>query len=94
MKSLLRKIFSPILNFFENGDDEGLKYQSMHRKITLFIGITFSGLTGLVLYLLPSDGDPGYYIPVVVFSLIALVSLVVGFLGTDRAVAKIWNNKT
>ena len=92
MKDALRKLFSPILNPFEQGNDP-YHYKSMNRKILLVISIIFSGLATLVCYLIPAESDPGYYIPVVVFGSLGLVGLVVGFLGNDRAVAKIWNNK-
>ena len=92
MKELLRTLFSPILNVFESGDEEYL-YKPMNRKILLIISVIFSCLASLVCYLIPAEADPGYYIPVIVFGCLGLVGLVVGALGNDRAVAKIWNNK-
>ena len=92
MKQVLRKIFSPILNYFEKGE-EPFHYKSINRKILIFISIVFLGLAMLVLYLMPVDADFGYLLPVVVFSTIAIVGLVVGILGTDRAVSKIWGNR-
>jgi len=32
--------------------------------------------------------DPGYFLPVIIFAVIAFVSFIIGFLGTGRAVAK------
>ena len=92
MKKLFRTIFSPILNVFERGD-ELYAYKPLNRKILIVIGILFSGLASLVVYLSKGDEDVGYLLPVFVFSAIALVTLVVGFLGSERAVAKIWGNR-
>ena len=92
MKSILRKIFSPILNIFEGGD-EPYTAKSLNRKILIVIGVLFSFLVSVVIYLSYDKGEMGYLIPVIVFSGVALVALVVGFLGNDRAVAKIWGNR-
>jgi hypothetical protein len=92
MKVFLRNIFSPILNFFEKGN-EPYHLKPLNRKILVFMSILFLGLAFAVLYLMPADADKGYYLPVIVFSVIALVGLVIGLLGTDRAVAKIWGNR-
>ena len=92
MKNLLRKLFSPILNPLERGD-EPYHYKPLSRKVLLFIGVVFGFLAGLVLYLRPEDGDLGHLIPVVVFGLVSLLGLIVGLLGSDRAVARIWGNR-
>jgi len=92
MKAQFRKIFSLILNIFEQGS-EPYAYKPLNRKILIFMGILFSGLIILVLYFLPEDVGFSFLIPVVVFGGIALVTLVVGLLGTDRAVAKIWGDR-
>ena len=90
VKKLLRTLFSPILNIFESGD-EPFSYKPSHRKILVFMGCLFSGLATLVFTFLPGD-DPGYLIPVAVFGGGGLVSLLIGLIGTDRAVAKIWGS--
>lgn len=89
MKPLLRKLFSPILNIFEAGD-EPYAYKPLNRKILIVIGVLFLCLVSAVGYLSFDKGEVGYLIPVAVFSGISLVTLVVGLLGNDRAVAKIW----
>jgi uncharacterized membrane protein (Fun14 family) len=91
MKPLLRKLFSPILNIFEAGD-EPYAYKPLNRKILVVIGVLFLCLVSVVGYLSFDKGEVGYLIPVAVFSCISLVTLVVGLLGNDRAVAKIWGN--
>ncbi len=92
MKNLLRSLFSPILNIFESGD-EPYTAKPLNRKILIVIGVLFSFLSSVVIYISYDKGELGYLIPVIVFSGVALVVLVIGFLGNDRAVAKIWGNR-
>lgn len=91
MKKTLRTIFSPLLNVFESGE-EAFSYKASHRKILIFMGCLFSGLATAVFIFSPA-GDPGYYIPVVVFGGGGFISLLVGLIGSDRAVAKIWGSR-
>lgn len=91
MKNMLRKLFSPILNIFEEGD-EPYEYNSLSRKILIVIGVLFSGLAAAVGYIVADQDDLGFLIPVIVFSGVSLTTLVIGVLGNDRAVAKIWGN--
>jgi hypothetical protein len=91
VKQLLRTIFAPILNIFESGD-EPYNYKPSHRIILIIVGILFSGLAGLVFWLVQGM-EPTYLLPVVVFGGVAVVSLIIGLLGTDRAVAKVWNSR-
>jgi len=92
MKHVLRNIFSPILNIFERGDEE---YNSKphSRKILLVISILFCSLASVVFFLIPADADLGYYLPVIIFGALAIVGFIVGLLGNDRAVAKIWGGR-
>jgi hypothetical protein len=92
MKTQLRKLCSPILTMFEKGD-EPYVYKPLNRKILLVIGVLFLGLASAVGYLSYDMGEVGFLLPVLVFFAIALVTLVVGLLGSDRAVAKIWGNR-
>ena len=91
MKQHLRTLFSPILNILESGADP-YAYKPSHRKILIFMGSLFTGLAGAVLWLAQGQ-DPGYLLPVAIFGVGGLLSLVVGILGTDRAVAKIWGSR-
>ncbi len=91
MKQILRKIFSPILNIFESGSDPFV-YKPSHRTVLITMGCLFSGLATLVFFLAQGK-DPGYLFPVVIFGGAGLLSLLVGLLGTDRAVSKIWGSR-
>jgi len=92
MKAVLRKAFSPILNTFEKGTTD-YEYRPSHRKILIVIGILFSMLCGFIILLTKGAEGMGFLIPVVVFGGVSLVTLVVGLLGTDEAVANIWNSR-
>lgn len=91
IKNFLRKLFSPLLRVFESGTED-FTYKKSYRVILLVMGGLFSGLAGLVFSL--SDGqDIGYLIPVLVFGTVGIVSLIIGLIGNDRAVSKIWGNR-
>ena len=90
MKSLFRQIFSPILNIFESGSEE-YTYKKSYRIILIVMGLLFTGLASLVYYLAEGQ-DMGYLIPVIVFGSTGLLSLLIGLIGNDRAVAKIWGS--
>ena len=92
MKPILRSLFSPILNIFEKGND-AYAYKPLNRKILIFMGGIFSGLTALVLKFIPEGVGISFLIPVIVFGSVSIVTLVVGFLGSERAVSKIWGDK-
>lgn len=91
MKSFFRTLFFPILSLFESGNEPFL-YKASHRTILLFISVMFSGLASVVFVLKP-EGDAGYLFPVIIFGGIGVVGFVVGLLGSDRAVAKIWGSR-
>ena len=43
--------------------------------------------------LLPSGSDPFFLLPVAVFGLIGLAGLLIAWLGSDRAVSRLWNSR-
>ena len=67
MRNTLRKLFSPILYIFEGGDEPYVA-KPLNRKILIVIGVLFTFLASVVIYLSYDKGEPGYLIPVVVFS--------------------------
>ncbi len=94
-KDVFRKLFWPILYFFEDGGEEANAegYRTSHRKILFAVGFLFFVLSMATLFFVMVTGTLGGLFPVVVFSLISLVCAVVATLGSDSAVAKIWGNK-
>jgi hypothetical protein len=92
VKESLRKVFSPILNTFESGDDN-YAYRPSHRKILIVVGTLFLVLaTGAMAATLVAELYGGL-IPVAVFLAVGLVCEVVGLLGSDKAVARMWKSK-
>jgi hypothetical protein len=88
MKSILRRIFSLLLSPLESGEGS-YEYKSSHRSILLFVSVMFIGLASIVRVM--ADGqDSGYLVPVLIFGVGGILGLIVGLLGEDRAVAKIW----
>lgn len=92
MVNLLRTIFSPILNIFEKNNDEFV-YRTLNRKIVIFISVVFSLLAfGLPIYM-PQLIAMGYWFVMIVFGTLSLVGLIVGLLGSDKAVAKLLGSR-
>jgi UDP-N-acetylmuramyl pentapeptide phosphotransferase/UDP-N-acetylglucosamine-1-phosphate transferase len=92
MKSTLRNLFHPILRLFEAGEGE-YRYEKSHRKILLAVGGLFLFLSAVSAALALASSQWGGLAPVLVFFLLGLVCEVIGLLGNDRAVAKIWGNR-
>lgn len=91
MKDKLRLVFSSLLGRLEAGD-EPFAYKPLQRKVLIFIGCLFTGLAVLVV-IFGQGKDLGYLLPVVVFGSAGILALIVGLLGNDRAVAKIWGSR-
>jgi len=92
MKEMLRKIFRPILVVFEKGEPAA-SYRPSHRKILLAVGVLFLVLFSVSLYFAITTAQLGAIVPVVVFGVVSSVSILIGCLGSDTAVAKIWGLK-
>ena len=92
MHSTLRYFFWFILKYFEE-DGQDYVYKPINRIILLTVGLLFSALAILIVIFSVSSDGLGFLIPVVVFLAVGITCLVVGFLGTDQAVAKIWGNR-
>ncbi|MFN3236839.1 MAG: hypothetical protein ACE37D_07250 [Pseudomonadales bacterium] len=91
MKPLCRKLFSFILTPLERGSEQ-YAYKPSHRLILIVMSCLFMGLAALVVMLMPG-WDSGYWLPVLVFGGTGLLGLVVGTLGEDQAVAKLWGSR-
>jgi len=92
MKSFFTKIFAPILNIFENAEGE-YSYSPSHRKILIVMGVLFFGISAVGLYFSLQINQMAGLLPVVLFSSIGFVCLIVALLGSDKGVSKIWRNK-
>lgn len=85
----LRKVFWFVLRHFERGDGP-FRYKPMYRKVLLVIGFLFAALSAVSVHFSAGVAGFGVLIPVVVFAAVACVCLIVGLLGSDRAVSRIW----
>lgn len=92
MKAVLRRLFSPLLKCFEAGTGE-FNYRQSHRTALIVAGVLFLILSMVSLWAAFSSTQLGAFIPFVVFLMVSSVCLVVGMLGTERAVATIWGSK-
>ncbi len=92
MKNALKSIFSPILNIFENNNDEFI-YRSLNRKIVLFISSVFFLLAFALPAYMPQLIEMGYWFVMLVFGALGIVGLIVGLLGSDKAVAKLLGSR-
>jgi hypothetical protein len=92
MKTLMKNILSPILSKFESGEEE-YAYRKSHRTILIVAGFLFLFLSFGSLYATIAAQAWGGLLPFIVFFVIGVVCESVGFLGSDRAVAKIWKTK-
>jgi len=92
MKAVLIKLFWPILRFFEPGQEVS-NYKASHRIILIVMGSLFIALSIGVSFVTQFAGGFAGYVPVIVFFFVGLVSVVVGTLGSEGAVSKIWGTK-
>lgn len=92
MKSSLRRLFAPVLDIFEAGEAE-YAYKSSHRTILVVVGVLFLLLSLASLMMALAAGQWTAGVPFVVFFGTAAVCLIVGVLGNDRAVAKLWGRR-
>lgn len=91
MKAFLTRLFWFILRRFEKGEGS-YAYKPSNRTILLIVGGLFCGLSGASLYFSLQQNDVTAILPVLVFFVVGGVCLVVGLLGSDRAVASLWGN--
>lgn len=89
MKETLRKLCAPLLAMFETGDGE-YEYKKSHRTVLVVLGLLCLVIATVSLIVTMKTGELAGIIPIMLFLLTGLVCEVVGFLGSDRAVARIW----
>ena len=91
MKAIFIKIFGFVLDRFEKGDG-AYAYQQSSRVILLVVGLLFLGLSGGSLFFSLAKNDASAFLPIIVFFAVGGVCMIVGLLGSDRAVATLWGN--
>jgi len=89
MKEAMRALCSPLLGMFESGDGE-FEYKKSYRTILLVLGLLCLVISSISLIVTIMTGEFAGIIPIMVFLLTGLVCEIVGLLGSDRAVARIW----
>ena len=92
MKIALRQLFAPILNYFESGDGDYV-YKASHRKILLFMGSLFLVLSIISLVAAIVASQLAGFLPILIFFIGGFICIIIGLLGNDHAVAKIWGSK-
>jgi len=92
MKNLLTKLCWPILASFEKSEGEYV-YKPLNRKILIVLGVLFLALTIGIAFVVINTQNWAGFLPVIIFGAVGVVCIVVGTLGTERAVAKIWGSK-
>lgn len=92
MRNILTKLCWPILSFFETGG-ASINYKKSHRAILIIVGALFFFLSTVSASMAYLGGELAALIPVIVFFCVGLVAVVIGALGSNGAVSKIWGTK-
>ena len=93
MKNALRQLCSPILDHFEK-DNDVYNYKPSHRKILIAVGSLFLFLASISIYFATITHELAALIPILVFFIGGMICMIIGILGTDHAVAKIWGSRS
>ncbi|MBR7889569.1 hypothetical protein J9B83_11510 [Marinomonas sp. A79] len=89
MKETLRKLCSPILNLFETSEGD-YDYKASHRTILVVLGLLCFVIASISFTVTMMTGELAGVIPIALFGITGMVCEIVGLLGNDRAVARIW----
>jgi len=92
MKQTLRKLCRPLLDIFEKGEGP-YAYKPQNRTILIFLGVLFVILGLAVMAVALGSAGVGVFLPVIIFGGAGVVCLIVGTLGSDRAVSRIWGGR-
>jgi hypothetical protein len=90
MRNLLRTLAKPLLDPLEAEGE--FVYRRSHRVILLVMSSLFLFLAGVTLWLMP-EGEWDYILPVLVFGGAGVTGLIVGTVGKDIAVARLWGSR-
>lgn len=94
MKFFFLKLFSPILRLFEKEENgEEYEYSPSYRTILIVMGIFFISIAAVGLYFSMQINEIAGALPVILFSSIGIICLVIAGLGSDKAVSKLWRNR-
>jgi hypothetical protein len=91
MKTSLQNLFSPVLGYFESGEGS-YSYKGSHRTILVVIGVLFLLLSFVSLAAAIVTLQLAAGLPFLIFFGAGAVCIIVGGLGSNRAVAKLWGN--
>lgn len=92
MRAILTKLFWPILRVFET--NQAIRnYKKSHRLVLIVMGVLFAILSFASMWFTYVSGELGGLIPSAVFFGVGFVAVIVGSLGSDGAVSKIWGTK-
>lgn len=89
MKKIMKKLCSPVLNMFETGAGK-YDYRKSHRTILLVLGGLCFVIALVSLVFTLKTGEFAGIIPIALFFVTGVVCEIVGLLGSDQAVARIW----
>lgn len=92
IKASARQIFSPILSPLEDSP-KPYAYTRKSRLILWIMSVLFIGLAIALAVWLPGKTDSTVWIPVSVFGLLGTFGSLVAWLGTDKAVARVWGSR-
>lgn len=92
MKKFLKKLASPLLNALENSEGH-YEYSPSHRVILKVMGGLFFVIAAVGLYFSLQIEQWAGLFPVILFSAIGLLCWIVAFVGSDKAVGKLWRNR-
>lgn len=91
-KNLARRLFAPLLNPLEGGA-QAYTYTPRARLILWVVGLLFLGLASALAIFMPKGIDVAVFIPICIFALVGLFAVIVAWLGSERAIAKVWGNR-
>lgn len=92
MKNMLQTLFAPLLNLFE-GSASAYQYKPSFRLILIAVGGLFLVLASGSVWAVVATAMWAGLLPGLVFLIAGVVCLVVGALGSDNAVARIWKSR-
>ncbi|MCB5162213.1 hypothetical protein [Marinomonas algarum] len=89
MKERLQKLCAPILGLFESHQGD-YDYKPSHRLILIVLGLLCFLIAAISLAVTMMTGEMAGIVPIALFGITGVVCEIVGLLGSDRAVARIW----